>query len=122
MVPYEIDTGKVFLNAIGSNQETAAKPFVDGAFEAYNEIDFATAELILVEGISELDQSLFPCIVPLDSSGVPFLEGIGSSATEARINVEYANREPGEFSYHTGALKMTIPLPDLADQPILRKL
>ena len=115
-VPYEVETGKVYLNGIGGTLEAASRPFSDGVIEVGGTIEFATGDLLFESGSHDAD--LFPCVVPVEvSTGKPMLDGIGSTETEARVNVEYAGGNVAEYDFVAGGLRMTLLLAPSLSSP-----
>lgn len=108
-VPFDRRTGDVYLNAIGSNEDEAMKPFIDGCFESirHDELDYidcVEAELIIGR---DIPSDLFPVSLPfLKETGEPELSSIGSNADEARVNLSYVGLDEGDYLFEAAAIRM----------------
>lgn len=108
-VPFDRRTGDVYLNAIGSTEDKALKPFVDGCFESirHDELDFiGCVEAELITG-RYIPSDLFPVSLPFSKeTGKPELSGIGSNADEARVNLSYVGLDEEVYLFETVAIRM----------------
>jgi hypothetical protein len=110
IVPFDRVTGKVYLNAIGATRNEAELPFAAGAIEMSEEeldsLDFIPSALMMALG-SEPDPTLFPVSVPIDrETGKPLLSATGSNDTEARVNLDFLNKDADAYSFASCGIKM----------------
>lgn len=108
-VPFDRRTGDVYLNAIGSNEDEALKPFVDGCFEGIrlDDLEFiGCVEAELITGCDILDH-LFPVSLPFSKeTGEPELTAIGSNADEARVNLGYIGYDEKDYVFEAAGIRM----------------
>jgi hypothetical protein len=115
IVPFDRVTGHVYLNAIGATVDEAKSPFTVGAIEMTEEetenLDFIESRLVI--GAAEhVGDVLFPVSVPVHGqTAVPLLSAIGSSATEAAVNIAFVNEDADDFVIVSGGIEMPVLLP-----------
>jgi len=110
-VPFDRRTGEVYLNAIGSNEDEAMKPFVDGCFESIrlDDLDFiGCVEAELITGC-DIHEGLFPVSLPCSKeTGKPELSAIGSNADEARVNLGYVGLDEEDYLFEAAGIRMPL--------------
>lgn len=108
-VPFDRRTGDVYLNAIGSNEDEALKPFVDGCFEGIrlDDLEFiGCVEAELITGC-DIPDDLFPVSLPFSKeTGKPELTAIGSNADEARVNLGYIGLDEEDYLFEAAGIRM----------------
>jgi hypothetical protein len=124
VIPYDRETGRVYLNAIGANVHEAMEALraISLDEDAHDRIDTINASLEFSEAALQ-QADLFPVHVPFDrETGAIFIAGIGSNYTEALVNLDFWNQDQGNFAILRASLVMPQMILKEAETPKLPSL
>lgn len=114
LVPYDVKTGKVYLNACGADEHEIASAL--DAIEMPDEQRPRMKTVVATLDFSDeaaISSSLFPVHVPVHiEKGQVHLGGIGSNATEADANLSFSNAETEDYRVVTAMMRMPPPALD----------
>ncbi len=114
VIPYDAGVGHVFLNAIGASEEEALAGLraIELDDEVANRIETIQATLDFSDAAA-LRSDLFPVCVPVHrGTGEIFAAGIGSSTTEAEVNLDFWSKDQDDYTLVSASLVMPKILPE----------
>lgn len=122
LVPYDSNTGTVYLNACGQDESEAchALSAIDLNEDEWEAVRLVEAKIDFSED-AKLLSNLFPVAVPINThTGKPLLLGIGHNLREAEANLAFANGDEEAHHFIWGMMQM--PAPSLNPGSPLRQL